>query len=450
MLNIMLNKDTQIFVSYHPDDKGVVSAACEKIRATGWGNIVEADGGDTPTISDRIAASGMFIVFLSKSFAQDDRLMLEEFADATVFLRLPFLPVWLDDLKDIQADYASALSKLENDPYIEKRQLLSALEMLVAKHPGTTAEGLACALTDFKYDEPEYTPSKPQICQAPCEAYEGDAPYIFISYAHDDAERVYPIVKNLFEEGWDAWYDEGIRPTQRYLPVIADHIKRSSVFVLMLSKRCLQRPFVMNYELALAQKLRIPIITVRLKDDIQPPDYAKDLLKTAIQENDLLERIKTCNLPNHGSRTAIPPAVKQNVIYDIHQPPKIPGFETGAYEGGIAITKYVGEATHVDIPATAKTPDGTEFKIAHIGYHAFDGCKSLASITLPESLTSIGEGAFEWCESLASITLPESLTSIGERAFLGCRSLTIYCPRDSVAWRYAKKHGIRHEALPES
>lgn len=53
----------------------------------------------------------------------------------------------------------------------------------------------------------------------------------------------------------------------------------------------------------------------------------------------------------------------------------------------------------------------------------FSSCKSLQSITIPNSVTSIGDGAFWLCESLQSITIPNSVTSIGDKAFSGCESL---------------------------
>ena len=55
--------------------------------------------------------------------------------------------------------------------------------------------------------------------------------------------------------------------------------------------------------------------------------------------------------------------------------------------------------------------------------YAFDGCTSLADISLPASLTSIGRYAFNNCSSLAEITLSDTLTSIGGAAFKGCTSL---------------------------
>ena len=64
--------------------------------------------------------------------------------------------------------------------------------------------------------------------------------------------------------------------------------------------------------------------------------------------------------------------------------------------------------------------------------YAFDGCKSLQSVIIPDSVTSIGDIAFEDCSSLQSVTIPDSVTSIGDRAFYGCSSLQSVTIPDSV------------------
>ena len=56
--------------------------------------------------------------------------------------------------------------------------------------------------------------------------------------------------------------------------------------------------------------------------------------------------------------------------------------------------------------------------------NAFCWCRSLTSINIPDSVTSIGNEAFSWCESLTSIIIPKSVTSIGNEAFSWCESLT--------------------------
>ncbi|MBE6739644.1 MAG: hypothetical protein E7565_04930 [Ruminococcaceae bacterium] len=72
------------------------------------------------------------------------------------------------------------------------------------------------------------------------------------------------------------------------------------------------------------------------------------------------------------------------------------------------------------------------YKVTGIGDYAFSECRSLTSVTIPDSVTSIGEGAFQVCTSLKSVTIPDSVTSIGDYAFEYCASLTSVTIPDSV------------------
>ena len=56
--------------------------------------------------------------------------------------------------------------------------------------------------------------------------------------------------------------------------------------------------------------------------------------------------------------------------------------------------------------------------------NAFSNWKSLTSVAIPDSVTSIGYSAFSYCSSLSNITIPDGVTAIGNSAFYGCSKLS--------------------------
>lgn len=63
---------------------------------------------------------------------------------------------------------------------------------------------------------------------------------------------------------------------------------------------------------------------------------------------------------------------------------------------------------------------------------AFEGCTTLSSISLPNSVSTMQEAAFAGCEALTDLKLPTSVNSIGDYAFYGCSSLTHVSMRDTT------------------
>ena len=65
--------------------------------------------------------------------------------------------------------------------------------------------------------------------------------------------------------------------------------------------------------------------------------------------------------------------------------------------------------------------------VTKIGREAFDNCRGLTLVTIPDSVTTIDEFAFFNCSGLTSVTIPDSVTSIDYDAFSYCLELkTIY------------------------
>lgn len=61
------------------------------------------------------------------------------------------------------------------------------------------------------------------------EPYEGDKPYIFVSYSHKDGDRVAPILDRMYREGYRIWYDEGIDWGTEWPAEIEKHLRASTV-----------------------------------------------------------------------------------------------------------------------------------------------------------------------------------------------------------------------------
>ncbi len=110
-------------------------------------------------------------------------------------------------------------------------------------------------------------------------------------------------------------------------------------------------------------------------------------------------------------------------------------------DGKVIITKYLGPAGNVSIPATINEKQvvgigdycfynsfgvtGITFNssITRIGTWAFGYCSGLTDLSIPAGVVSIGDSAFQNCSNLTSISIPESVNSIGSSVFWNCGNL---------------------------
>lgn len=84
----------------------------------------------------------------------------------------------------------------------------------------------------------------------------------------------------------------------------------------------------------------------------------------------------------------------------------------------VKIIKYIGEKNMVGIPSTI---EGVE--VTTIGMGAFDECRNVTAVHIPDSISTIGQHAFYCCSNLTDIIIPNSVTTIGHGAFQGCSNL---------------------------
>ena len=108
----------------------------------------------------------------------------------------------------------------------------------------------------------------------------------------------------------------------------------------------------------------------------------------------------------------------------------IDGSRYGIKDG---VATVVGQSSNIKIAniLAMVTYKDVEYSVTGIGDSAFENCRSLTEIVIPDSVTSIGDRAFYNCRSLTEIVIPDSVTSIGDSAFYGCGLTEIIIP-DSV------------------
>lgn len=95
-----------------------------------------------------------------------------------------------------------------------------------------------------------------------------------------------------------------------------------------------------------------------------------------------------------------------------------------SYEEAAAVTS-LGKAFWENTVITSFDEFHNFIGLYQIESEAFQGCSSLSSISIPNSVKRILYKAFDGCISLTKITIPNSVTNINDYAFHGCSSRKI-------------------------
>ena len=73
------------------------------------------------------------------------------------------------------------------------------------------------------------------MAERPLPAFDGDEPYVFVSYSHEDDELVHPQIRWLQEQGFNVWWDEGISPGASWRTELTDALGECSLIIYFIT-----------------------------------------------------------------------------------------------------------------------------------------------------------------------------------------------------------------------
>lgn len=104
----------------------------------------------------------------------------------------------------------------------------------------------------------------------PFDAYTGEDPFAFVSYAHKDAPIVFPQILQLHKKGYRLWYDEGIDPGNEWPDEVARALAHCSLFIVFVSGAALASRNVRN-EINFALNRGTRFLAIHLEPCELPP-----------------------------------------------------------------------------------------------------------------------------------------------------------------------------------
>ena len=96
-------------------------------------------------------------------------------------------------------------------------------------------------------------------------AYEGNQPYIFISYSHRNSRYIHGVIEFLQNSGYRVWFDGGIEAGSEWPEYIASHLEGCSCVLTFMSNAFVASDNCKR-ELHFAQDLKKPLLNVYIEE----------------------------------------------------------------------------------------------------------------------------------------------------------------------------------------
>ncbi len=247
-------------------------------------------------------------------------------------------------------------------------------------------------------------------------AYEGEEPYIFVSYSHADTEQVYKILKILDREKYRFWYDDSMEIGEDFRAELRLRIEQCSAFLLFISDSALESKYC-GMEIITAFKNDKKIYPIYLKDNVKIPAPLKMILEN-------LQHVKGVDSGNYERQ--INKLISGLPIETMRSLEVEDGVLVKCKDGSVTLSvpsgvKVIGQGAFKNCERLEKLIIGDE--VEQLRGEACRGCKSMKELTLPANVRKVGESAFRDCISLTSLVAENDDLELGERAFENCASL---------------------------
>jgi len=173
----------------------------------------------------------------NKSLKEIADLIYSEFEE--YFLKIIKLFEYDDDCKPnsfgLKFNYIKSLKSFLRDGDFTKQEFNNELNSLIKKGY------IVKSKNDYKFFSTLFQRflkehfNHDEILNHKPEPYNGNDPYIFISYSHADSEFVISQIDKLQKEGFRVWYDEGIPTSAKWKKVIDEKIDNCQKFIFFIS-----------------------------------------------------------------------------------------------------------------------------------------------------------------------------------------------------------------------
>ncbi|MBO5925584.1 MAG: leucine-rich repeat protein [Clostridia bacterium] len=259
-------------------------------------------------------------------------------------------------------------------------------------------------------------------------SYEGNEPYIFISYSHRDSQEVYRILKMIDREKFRFWYDDTMEIGEDFREELRVRIENCSAFLLFLSNSALQSKYC-GMEIITAYKNNKKIYPIYLSDDVEIPPALKMILEN-------LQHVKGVNA---GSDKYIQKLISGLPIETMRSLEVEDGVLLKCKDGSNHLSvpsgvKVIGEGAFKNCVKLEKLDIGDE--VQELRKEACRGCKELEYVYLPQNVRKVGESAFRDCISLTKLVVENDDIELGERAFENCANLVDVSLNDEMTEIY--------------